>query len=114
MEYEIEWEDVMEYLEKHSISLSEKDSVLDAINYDIDDIIEYLENHDISDSDTNEILEAVDHTCKEIVEEEPYGLKLPTENLNDECRFDIVRNLYNNLTLEELQDIENKIKIRII
>ena len=71
--------------------------------------------------DKNEILSLIDHECvsEDVSPEnvtdylsEHYNLTI--ENLNDELKFETVRNLYNNLTLEELQEIENKIKIRII
>ena len=49
-----------------------------------------------------------------LIKTEYTNYNLTIENLNDELKFETVRNLYNNLTLEELQEIENKIKIRII
>jgi len=111
---ELEWKEIIDYFEHHTLSDEQKKEISRILHFDIewDDIIEYLDNNVWSSSENDEILESIGHVCED--EHEEFKYRLPVKNLDDEQKFEIVRNLYNNLTFQELQRIEKRIKITII
>jgi len=104
---EIEWDDVIEYLEDEHLDSSDKDAILKAIDYDEEDldfdmVLDYVENHGLTSSEKRDLME---HLMDD-------GFNVKT--LEDEMKLEIVRNLYNNMTLQELEKIEKSITIKIL
>jgi len=104
---EIEWEDVIEYLEDQHLVSSDKDDILKAIDYqeddiDFDKVMDYINYNRLSRSEELELKEYfADDTFK-------------VETLEDELKVDVLKNLYNNMTLQELEKIEKNITIKVI
>ena len=74
-----------------------------------DEITDYLSYTSISSDEEHELLNLINHTCNNNNEYE-----LSVKNLDDEQKFEIVRNLYNNLTFQELDKIEKMFKRNMI
>lgn len=115
---ELEWIDIIDYLENNHVSEKKKEQIfkiLDKFDNDIDfqDIIDYLKSNSLDSGEENDLLDTIGHYCEEELAN-VCKYSLPVENLMEEQKFEVVRNLYNNLTLEQLQRIEKRVKIRII
>ena len=110
---ELEWKEIIDYFEHHTLSDEQKKDILSFIKDDLDwdDIMNYFSSYSLSNSEEEEILDVINHHC---YDNEEFTYRLPVENLDDEQKFEIVRNLYNNLTFQELQRIEKRVKITVI
>jgi hypothetical protein len=113
-DYNIEWEDVIDYLRVETINSSKVEEIYQILNYepDWDEVKEYLRNESLTSHEQNEILSLINHDCgcncdDEVDSDDERGLKVKT--LQDQYKFDIIENLYNNCSLEQLQKIEKKI-----
>jgi len=100
VEVDIEFEDVIDYLE-YSVPLSLRElnaisEVID-INIDFDDVCNYVDN--ISKSEENQLLELLSASND-----------FHSDNLYDEQKLDVLKVLYKNMTLEQLQNVEKNIK----
>jgi len=105
---ELEWDDIIKYLENEHLDSSDKDDILKAIDYDeeeidFDSITEYIERKGLSSNEERELLEYLN---------DDKGFNVKT--LEEEMKLEVVRNLYNNMTLQELEKIEKSITIKIL
>jgi len=105
---EIEWDDIIDYLDENHLYSSDKEAILKAINYDeeesidFDDVMNYIEHNRLSSSEEEQI--------KDYFADETFKIN----TLEDELKVDVLRNLYNNMTLQELEKIEKNITIKVI
>lgn len=123
MEYEIVWSDIIDYFGSNSIGESEKEEIIEFLNYEPnwDEVTDYLRSETLSADEQDEILILINHQCDDNDDDE-WNSKyneckhedLSVLTLLDVEKFEIIRNLYNNCTLDELQGFEKGIKIRII
>ena len=103
---EIEWDDIIDYLDENHLYSSDKEAILKAINYDeeesidFDDVMNYIEHNRLSSSEEEQIKD--------------YFETFKINTLEDELKVDVLRNLYNNMTLQELEKIEKSITIKVI
>jgi hypothetical protein len=121
MEYDIEWSDIIEYFESHLIGDTEKERIIELLDFEPtwDEVTDYLRSESLTLSEQDDILSLIHHQCEDgsidLSEDDDCDTRcLPVQTLLDIEKFEIVRNLYNNCTLDELQGFENEIKIRII
>jgi len=111
----LEWSDILNYFKNNTLKYGQKLDLksFDLIELEADDIIDYLEMNSVSTREEEKILFALNHVC-DVCDDDMNTMKLPVLNLCDELKFEIVKNLYNNLTLEQLQEIEKGITIKVI
>lgn len=115
MEYEMTWDDVIDYLNDNKISRDEKKELLDLIDYDytddIDfrDVIDYLERNSCYDED--EVLDAIGHNC-DVTDIRDKILRV--ETLDDEFKFETIKNLYNRLSSQQWEKIEKMVDLKVI
>ena len=122
MEYNIDWNDIIDYFESNSIGEPEKEKLIELLDFEPNwkEVKNYLKDENLSTSEQDEILSLIHHQCEDgvvteyVIETDKNSMCLPVETLLDVQKFEIVRNLYNNCTLDELQGFEKGIKIRII
>jgi outer membrane phospholipase A len=114
MDYNIEWSDIIEYFDKNSISKYEKEELTELLDInntpDWSDVKQYLSHESLSTYEQNEILSIIDHYCENDEDTDESGKSLSVKTLLDRQKFEIIENLYNNYTLDDLQGFEKKQK----
>lgn len=118
MEYELNWEDIIEYLRTEYISDSQKrDAISELGGYEIefDDVIEYLRTNSLSSSEEEDILDEINHECDDLTDEHGLGDKyLKVETLEDEFKFETIEKLYYSLSSQQLEKIEKMVELKVI
>ena len=113
----LEWDDILDYFRNNTLKYEQESDLkdLDIIDdiIEADDIIHWLDTNSVSSYEEEKILNALNHVCVDI-DIDTNVMNLPVSNLCDELKFEVVKNLYNNLTLEQLQEIEKGITIKVI
>lgn len=118
MEYELNWEDIMEYLREEHISDSQKRDAIDEMGgYDIDfdDVIDYLRTNSLSSSEEEDILDEINHVCDDLSDNHGLSDKyLKIETLEDEFKFETIEKLYYSLSSQQLEKIEKMVELKVI
>lgn len=116
MEYELNWEDILDYFENNRVSKDDAKEIIDLLDYDYTDdiefrdVIDYLERH--SSYDEDDVLEAIGHNCDDDTDIRDKTLRV--ETLEDEFKFETIKNLYNRLSSQQWEKIEKMVEQKVI